>query len=36
MKKNDIFATSIQILESVYVPGDTISGMLKVDIKAIE
>ena len=38
MKKNDIFSTSTQILESVYmyVPGHTISGMSKVNIKAIK
>ena len=36
MKKNYIFSTSIHILESVYVPGHTISGMTKVNTKAIE
>ena len=36
MKKNGIFSTSTQILESVYVPGYTIKGMSEVDIKAIE
>ena len=35
-EENDIFSTSTQILESVYVPGHTIKGMSKVDIKAIE
>ena len=32
MKKNDIFSTSTQILESVYVPGHPISGISKVDV----
>ena len=36
MKKNDIFSTSTHILESVYVPGDTISGVSKVNTKAIK
>ena len=36
MKKNYIFSTSIQVLESVNVPGDTISYMSKVNTKAIE
>ena len=36
MKKNYIFSTSTHILESVYVPGDTISGMSKVNTKAIK
>ena len=36
MKKNGIFSTSTQILESVYVPGHTMKGMMKVNIKAIE
>ena len=36
MKKNYIFSTSTHILESVYVPGDTIWGMSKVNTKAIE
>ena len=36
MKKKYIFSTSTHILESVYVPGHTISGMLKVNTKAIE
>ena len=31
-----IFSTSTHILESVYVPGDTISGMSQVNTKAIE
>ena len=34
MKKNYIFSTSKHILETVYVPGDTISGMPKVNTKA--
>ena len=36
MKKNGIFSTSTQILESVYVSGHTILSMSKVHIKAIE
>ena len=36
MKKNNIFSTSTHILESVYVPGYTISGMSKVNTKFIE
>ena len=36
MKKNYIFSTSTLILESVYVPGHTISGMSKVNTKSIE
>ena len=36
MKKDNIFSTSTQILESVYVPGDPISGMSKVNTKVIE
>ena len=36
MKKNYIFSTSTHILESVYVTGDTISCMSKVNTKAIE
>ena len=30
------FSTSTHVLESVYVPGDTISGMSKVNTKAIK
>ena len=36
MKKNYIFSTSTHILESVYVPGHTISGMSKVNTKACD
>ena len=36
MKKNDIFSTSIHILESANVSGHTIYGMWKVNIKAFE
>ena len=36
MKKKYIISTSTHILESVYVPGDTIWGMSKVNTKAIE
>ena len=36
MKKKYIFSTSTHILESVYVPGDTIACMSKVNTKAIE
>ena len=36
MKKNYIFTTSTHILESVYVPGDTISGMSKVNTRDIK
>ena len=35
-KKNTFFSTSTHILESVYVAGDTISGMSKVNTKATE
>ena len=33
MKRNDIFSTSTQILESVYVPGHTIQGTLHAEGK---
>ena len=36
MKQKYIFSTSTHILESVYVPGDTISCMSKVNTKSIE
>ena len=36
MMENYIFSTSTHILESVYVPGDTILGMSKVNTKAIK
>ena len=36
IKKNGIFSTSTQILESVYVPEHTIQGVSKADTKAIK
>ena len=35
-EENYIFSTSTHILESVYVPGDTMWGMSMVNTKAIE